>query len=171
VVRVTASGTLQLDGRIGADGTPGIGLNSGGGSGGSIWLTVGTLSGSGRISGNGGAGNGLGGGGGGGGRIAISYATNNFSGVVSAFGGAGFVYGGAGTVLYQPTKPQQQNVAQLLVDNGGIYGASSSYFPYSGPTFDLAVQRGALVSFTPAPIRNLVIASNSWLVVSNTTDC
>lgn len=168
VVRLTVSGSLQLDGRIGADGMPGVGLNSGGGSGGSIWLTVGTLAGSGRISANGGAGNGLGGGGGGGGRIAISYATNTFSGLVSAFGGRGFVYGGAGTIYYQPTK---QNIAQLLVDNGGPKGAGSDYSratPYPASAFDLAIQGGAMVVLAPVPIRNLLIASNSWLVVSNT---
>ena len=75
----------------------------GGGSGGSIYLTVGALAGSGVISANGGAGSGSGGGGGGG-RIAVIYtAANTFSGLMSAYGGGGYARGGAGTIYTECT--------------------------------------------------------------------
>jgi hypothetical protein len=58
IIRLTVNGTLQLDGRLSADGLTPLNHNSGGGSGGSIVVSVGTLSGSGLISANGGAGTG-----------------------------------------------------------------------------------------------------------------
>jgi hypothetical protein len=84
---MTVGGALSVNGTISSDGQAGLGEASGGGSGGSVWLTVGSLDGSGVISAVGGAGNGLGGSGGGG-RIALVYQTNNnFTGVLKAWGG------------------------------------------------------------------------------------
>jgi hypothetical protein len=71
--------------------------DSGGGSGGSVWLTAGQLTGGGTITAKGGDGE-LYGGGGGGGRIALYSPMNTFTGTVSVVGGAGAFPGGAGTV-------------------------------------------------------------------------
>ena len=68
---------LPVTGRISARGNAGGSPSAGGGSGGSINLTVGTLAGAGVISADGGAGNALGGGGSGG-RIAMVYNTKGF---------------------------------------------------------------------------------------------
>ncbi|HEX4263717.1 MAG TPA: hypothetical protein VH597_05205 [Verrucomicrobiae bacterium] len=70
-INMTVAGTLSLAGNISANGAPALGLNNGGRSGGSVWLTVGTLTGGGTISANGGPANNLVGGGGGGGRWAV----------------------------------------------------------------------------------------------------
>ncbi len=107
----------------------GFAEGSGGGSGGSVWLTVGTLAGAGTISANGGMGNGFGlwgGGGGGGGRIAIQYGVNLFFGTTSARGGSGSAWGGAGTIY---TKANSQSWGQVLVDNGGQAGTNTTLGP------------------------------------------
>ena len=173
VVRLTVSGNLLVDGNLSANGTPGIGLNSGGGSGGSVWLTAGTLSGSGRITANGGAANGSGGGGGGGGRIALYFGTNNFAGVVSAVGGGGFAWGGAGTIYLQPNipvifAPFPPLAGELIVDNGGPLGATTPLTTV-GSTVNLTVKGGAIAGPFNAPlsIRQLIVASNSWLLATN----
>ncbi len=101
----------------------GTGPSAGGGSGGSLYLTVGTLAGSGSIDASGGAGNGLGGGGGGG-RIAVTYTVNAFSGLMSAYGGGGYAWGGAGTIY---TKANSQSWGQVLVDNGGQAGTNTTW--------------------------------------------
>ena len=96
-IELTVKGALLLDGRISADGSPGLAEGSGGGSGGSISMSVGTLLGGGTISANGGMGSGFGstgGGGGGGGRIGIhvggvQYSGYLFSGAITALGGGG----------------------------------------------------------------------------------
>jgi RHS repeat-associated protein len=96
---------------------------SGGGAGGSIWISTPQLIGSGSLTANGGNGPVVGdrdGGGGSGGRIAVYYATNEFSGRIEVFGGSGFVPGGAGTsFLKSVTQPR----GTLLVDNHGLGGA------------------------------------------------
>ncbi|HUT94718.1 MAG TPA: RHS repeat-associated core domain-containing protein [Thermoguttaceae bacterium] len=76
----------------------------GGGTGGSVYLTVEELWGSGLIAANGGAGGALGeaapGGGGGGGRVAVYYvADSGFSGQIEAGGTPGREPGGAGTIF------------------------------------------------------------------------
>src|ERR1017187_9555119 len=123
-IRLNVTGLLLLDGRISANGNPGL-TDGGGGSGGSVWLTVGTLAGAGTISANGGAGNGFslgGGGGGSGGRVAIQYAVNLFFGATSACGGGGAAWGGAGTVY---SKANNQSWGLVLVDNGGQSGTNT----------------------------------------------
>jgi hypothetical protein len=141
---------LLVNGRISANGGAGVGQGTGGGSGGGVWLTVGTLAGAGTISANGGAGNELGGGGGGG-RVAIQYGVNAFEGGISAYGGGGYAWGGAGTIY---TKANSQTMGQILVDNGGNYGAKTP-IPYLAP-FDLTVQN-----------RAVAYPSSAYLVLSN----
>ncbi|HLP75663.1 MAG TPA: carboxypeptidase-like regulatory domain-containing protein, partial [Candidatus Paceibacterota bacterium] len=82
-----------------ADGNPGFQDNSGGGSGGSIWIKAGKVSGDGIISAEGGSGEFFLGGGGGGGRIAIYSPANTFTGLVSVVGGPGANDGADGTVF------------------------------------------------------------------------
>ena len=157
-IRLTVTGLLQVDGRVSACGLAGTGLSAGGGSGGSIYLTVGTLAGSGLISANGGAGNAYGGGGGGG-RIAVFYAANTFAGLVSAYGGGGYAWGGAGTIY---TKANNQNTGLVAVDNGGQAGTNTSWSATG--IVDVAVKGGAVLTFSGSPrIGNLLIASNGWV--------
>ena len=142
-IRLNVAGMLMLDGRISADGSPGLAEGSGGGSGGSVWLTVGTLTGAGTSPPMAAMGNGFGltgGGGGGGGRIAIQYGMNLFFGASTARGGSGSAWGGAGTIY---TKANSQSWGQVLVDNGGQAGANTSWLPMG--TVDLTVKGGAAV--------------------------
>jgi hypothetical protein len=160
-VLLTVTGTLVLDGRISADGSPGIAGGSGGGSGGSISLAVGTLTGGGTISANGGMGNGfgsMGGGGGGGGRIAIKYGGYLFFGAKTARGGSGSAWGGAGTIY---TKANNQPSGQVLVDNGGQAGTNTTCSTTG--TVDLTVQGGAVVGSPIPQLGTLLVASNGWL--------
>ena len=165
-IRLNVTGLLLLDGRISADGNPGLTDGGGGGSGGSVWLTVGTLAGAGTISANGGAGNGFslgGGGGGGGGRVAIQYAVNLFFGAASAWGGGGAAWGGAGTIY---SKANNQPWGLVLVDNGGQSGTNTSWS--SAGTVDLTVKGGAVVSLPSSQtIGTLLIASNGWISIAN----
>jgi len=165
-LRLNVSGTLLLDGDISADGQEARGLNAGGGSGGSLWLSAGRLAGSGSITANGGAGNNYGGGGGGG-RIAVTYGTNLFSGVISAFGGpgGGGVWGGAGTIYRRANSSQ---LGSVLVDNGGHGGTTPLTTEWSG---DLAIAGRATAVNTLAArnLNNLLIASNSLLLTTNAT--
>jgi hypothetical protein len=151
-------GSLRLDGRISADGLPGISGGAGGGSGGSLRLTVGGLSGTGLLSANGGAGHLPNGGGGGGGRIAVAYQSNAFTGTISARGGAGYVVGGAGSVYL---KANSSSVAQVVFDNGGLRGTNTQ-FVATGTT-DLTIRGGAVAasSYSMISLRNLLIGSNS----------
>ena len=143
-IRLNVTGMLVLDGRISADGGLALAEGSGGGAGGSVWLTVGTLTGAGTISANGGMGSGFGlygGGGGGGGRIAVQYGMDLFFGVTSARGGSGSAWGGAGTIY---TKANSQSWGQVVADNGGQAGTNTTWT--SSGTLDLTVRNGAVVS-------------------------
>ncbi len=102
-LELNVTGTITIDGTLSADGSNGNyygGADSGGGSGGSVWITSGTLSGSGVISSHGGNGDretiAFGGGGG---RIDVSGTTDDFSGTKSVYGGTGFADGEDGTII------------------------------------------------------------------------
>jgi len=90
-IELTVHGTLLLNGQLNANGKPG----AGGGSGGSVWLTVGRLIGEGSIDADGGA-TGTWQGGGSGGRIAIYSGVNDFGGTTTANGGSSGTVGLAG---------------------------------------------------------------------------
>ena len=162
-LKITVTGTLTLNGRISANGADAFGQGSGGGSGGSVWLTAGTFTGTGTISADGGAGDFPDGGGGGGGRIAIDYGTNQFTGAISVFGGEGFVNGGAGTIY---TKENDMQFGAVVVDGGGSNGAGTP-LPQI-PTSDLTVTGGAMAIYSNSfpSIHNLVVASNSSVIIS-----
>src|ERR1017187_5409194 len=161
-VRLTVTGSLQLDGIISANGTAGFGTGGGGGSGGGIWITAGTFAGLGNISANGGAGVPSAGGGGGGGRIAITYNTNSFSGNISAVGGGGAYLGGAGTLYF---KTNSQQYAQLIFDNGGNLASTNTTFTSDTSSVNVTIRNGAIVQ-TPSSfwtMHNLLIRSNAML--------
>jgi len=161
-IRLTVTGTLQMDGTISANGGNGSGTGGGGGSGGSIWLTVGNLSGAGAIMANGGSGVDSIGGGGGGGIIYISCNNNFFAGNASAYGGGGANWGGAGTVLIQPSG---QN-GQLILDNSGHPGTSTLL--QSASSADLTLRNGAVGLISgPLTFGNLLVSSNAWLLMTN----
>ena len=92
---------LHLDGEIRVDGMRGLAEDSGGGSGGSLWLHAKGVLGNGLMSANGGDGNRLGGGGSGG-RIALYLKQKlSFEGKMLAVGGKGPGFGSAGTIFIQ----------------------------------------------------------------------
>ena len=105
-LRLTVNGTFALDGRLSADGLPAVGPASGGGSGGSLYLTAGILTGAGTISAAAvrairpmavaaaGAAS-----------RSIMAPTSSVEGF-SPCGGSGAVIGGAGTVYMAPNKGQ-----------------------------------------------------------------
>ena len=159
VVNLVAHGIMRIDGLVSADGADGLNPQSGGGSGGSVWLSGQSVLGSGVISANGGSGEPADGGGGGGGRIAVYSATNSFAGTVSARGGAGFVRGGAGTIYTASTGVSTN--ASVLVDNGGRQGAKT-LLTASEP-IALTIAGGAAVQPSLSSLLDrLVIQSNSW---------
>ena len=128
-VRLSVAGVLTVDGHLSAKGTDGAvngSYGTGGGSGGSIYLTVGTLAGAGVIAANGGSGP-VPGGGGGGGRIAIYRHTVAGPVTVSigAYGGSGYQVGGFGSIYlatnmlplevsaFSPTGTLRQSVSSV----------------------------------------------------------
>ena len=135
---------------------------SGGGSGGSIWLTVGTLSGAGSITANGGSGAGSLGGGGGGGRIYVSSSNNSFTGTLAAYGGGGANWGGAGTALIQTTELNDQQV----LDNGGHVRCQHAV-AIREPDEPDSAQRGNWMALGSLSLANLLVGSNGWLQISN----
>jgi hypothetical protein len=98
-VRLSVGGKLTVDGSLTASGNAGLQDDSGGGAGGSLWVSASQLIGSGNILAAGGSGDLYGGGGGGGGRIAIYSPANTFTSLVSVAGGAGATPGQTGTVF------------------------------------------------------------------------
>ncbi|HEY5915056.1 MAG TPA: hypothetical protein VJA21_31060, partial [Verrucomicrobiae bacterium] len=171
VVRLIVSNVLTLNGRITANGISATNSNSGGGSGGSVWIDVATFLGTGAISADGGGGNGFGGGGGGG-RVAINPATNLFGGTITAYGGAANTQvGGAGTVFFlRPDILTPASApAELVLDNGGRSGTNSGLL---GPlplslyriTFRGAASAGLASTMV---VGNLEIGPNCWVFVSN----
>ena len=162
---LAVNGTLRVDGKISADGVVSTGLNSGGGSGGSVWLSVGTLSGTGTISANGGAGNNVGGGGGGG-RVAVSCRTNSYSGAFAARGGAGGHFGGAGTICLPvfgpPTLPPGQQV-QVIIDNGGTRGTNTLLSGLPSSAIVTVNSGGSATLQGSTSVASLTISSNAVL--------
>ncbi|WP_413581061.1 beta strand repeat-containing protein [Bdellovibrio sp. HCB288] len=100
-LKLTVSGTLQVNGNISANGSAGSTTNDGAGAGGSLWLVVGTINGAGSLTANGANSGGSYAGGGGGGRIYVRYTTNNYTGSATALAGTGGTpVATVGTVLF-----------------------------------------------------------------------
>lgn len=166
-LRMTFSGqnnSLIVNGTLSADGLGGQ-LNSGGGAGGSLWLSPSILTGSGKITAHGGPGNGSAGGGGGG-RISINYASNSFTGTITAYGGPGGVAGGAGTIYLRPNNVA---IGQVILDNGGFIGTNtpiSSAYSFPTPRYDLTLTGAAsALVFTSQQLSNLTVTANSVITM------
>ncbi len=166
-LELTVTGVLTLGGKLSANGTTGPGEGSGGGGGGGIWVSAGMLTGNGNMTANGGAGQLPYGGGGGGGVIQVTSASNQYTGTITAHGGAGATAGGAGAVYGLLVRG---GVGQVIIDNGGLSGTNT---PFSGVEevnqYDLTITNGAITvvsQYLNGTIRNLVIGSNSFFMVS-----
>lgn len=120
-IHLAVAGTLGVDGLISASGSDGIQDDSGGGAGGSIWITAGKIRGGGALAANGGDGDLYGGGGGGAGRIAVYSPMNTFTGSVSVVGGDGASPGGAGTFFSSSVLPGLSVISQT--PNGVVSNA------------------------------------------------
>jgi hypothetical protein len=118
-LRLNVGGVLTVDGEITANGEPGLQDNSGGGSGGSIWVTAGALAGGGQFAADGGAGDLYGGGGGAGGRIALYSYADVFFGLAAASGAGGESTGSGGTLYLNSVPPLQvlSNSPSGIVNN------------------------------------------------------
>ena len=189
--------TLQLDGKIVADGGGPQGGYAAGGSGGSILLTVSTLTGSGQIlaaGGNGYYGDTTGAlhvGSGGGGRIAV-YASDmsgfnlanitapGGSGTSSADGGPGTIYldntsTNTKTLIVDATGGPADIVTPLDISAGGVTAlvvrnrAQATLQPVVTPA-SLTVANGASLSFSSATIQgSTTISGGAFVAAANTT--
>ncbi len=170
-IRLIVHGDLANNGAILAEGAGAP--NTGGGSGGSIYATLGSLSGNGVISADGGTPDvsslpaGWHAGGGGGGRVALYYSSTAFTGSVSAQGGRGFfdtsvADGGPGSVYVLETGAA---AATLTFDNGGSIGAV--YQPvFARPEADLFMRGAVMVMSDEADgvnVRNLTLGPGTTL--------
>jgi hypothetical protein len=164
-IRLDVAGLAQIDGVISANGLNATNSRSGGGSGGSIWLTAQTLSGAGGIAAQGGNGEPIHGGGGGGGRIAINSITNTFAGTITAFGGLGAQRGGAGTI-YQTSTNFSGTDRSVLVHNGNLAGASSAISLTDGSDLIVSGRAGVEFPTTSQTFGNLFVHSNSWIQIA-----
>lgn len=151
VLRFTVNGRLTLAGTCTANGLNG---STGGGAGGSIWLTVGELAGTGGIGANGGSAYA---GGGGGGRIAIYFTTNSFAGTVTAYGRGSA--GGAGTIYW---KAASASVGTVWLDNAG---AAGNYTPLDASArYQLEMSNAvSVITRQPLLLASLHMAAGTWI--------
>jgi hypothetical protein len=161
-IRLFAGGLVQIGGIISARGANGLNERSGGGSGGSVWISAQTISGAGSMFADGGAGEPSQGGGGGGGRIALYFDTNVFSGIISARGGNGSMVGGAGTIYKRATG----QISDLVLDNTGRRGTNTLVPPTEA--FNVTIKSGAVMSFSGSgTLSSLLVASNAAVSLVN----
>ena len=118
MVRLAASGSVTIDGLVGANGEDGQNQTTGGASGGSVWIMSKSFKGNGVIRASGGSGLFSSSGGGGGGRISIDFDNRTYSGKIEAFGGAGNKEAGGAGTIYLHNK--YRDFKQLIVDNNNI---------------------------------------------------
>ena len=187
---ISAGETLQVNGKILANGEIGYGCSAGAGSGGSLKISTSLLSGTGTVAANGGGGETSGGGG----RIAIYYDTLGSGGSdlngtrnITAFSGHSGVWGSAGTVYLKKTG---QLSGDLYIDDNMPAGQTAPvYSPLTtigfgvvtgvtanALTFDGAypVMPGALVGLTLNPnlkqsVTYLITGNTASLVTVDTT--
>ncbi|MDD5643966.1 MAG: Ig-like domain-containing protein [bacterium] len=167
-VKLTASGTLTVNGTINANAQDSTGEWQAGAAGGSIWLSAATLTGTGTITAIGGQEGNLqyGCGGGGGGRIAIYYTANTFSGTLTARGGYSATgrsdteFGGAGTICFKKTGEEPE----IVIEHGTTYNAYMASTPVAEDFTlkSLAVRSNArLVSTCDFNIGELSVSGNA----------
>jgi hypothetical protein len=165
-LRLRVSGSLTLYGRITANGNDGTFDRSGGGAGGSIWITATSFGGYGFLTANGGMGELFDGGGGGGGRIAINVRNNTFVGPIVALGGYGYNYGADGTVIITnipaPSVIAQTPAGEIsyAVSNVDVtFGSPMNFFTASSSDVTIYTPVGALpnnsVSVVPLDLYTL----------------
>ena len=168
IMRLIVGGALTVNGTISANGAGSPNGFSGGGSGGSAWITAGTIMGIGLFTANGGSGGydwgNAKGGGGGGGRIAV-YAGNLLidDGQINAFGGPGVVGGGAGTVYIESPVGSH---GRLIVSNGAACGATTEFSDEQVFDMDLYVTGCGIVG-PPSGHANLHLIFNGDVEVAS----
>ncbi|MFC1639038.1 beta strand repeat-containing protein, partial [Patescibacteria group bacterium] len=153
-IRIKVSGTMTLNGEISADGMTAQEHFSGGGAGGSVWITADTIAGtSGTVGANGGSGLGSGayGPGGGGGRVALYYTDGDYTNwdyyAVGGDGNGGFVAlddddGGAGTI-YILDEDHADTYGWLFIANGNRTESNFTDLNESFSVDNLDVSEGA----------------------------
>ena len=168
-IKLTVGGTTSLDGTISAKGVNIDGNSTGGGSGGSVWLTTSSLVGSGTIAADGGPGEtvGTGGAGGGGGRISVVLTgSDNFgSAALQAYGGvyptASDLFDGAAGTVYKQTLSQGAGGGTLIVDNNGEVSRRSTYAPpETNAVADELIQAMIIVTNDNS---ELTLSTNIWV--------
>jgi hypothetical protein len=167
-MKISVSGTMNLEGNILARGGAGYGGGYGGGSaGGSVWITTENLTGSGLISVNGGNGDDeLRSGSGSGGRIALYYTDKSgYTGSVTAYGGtvgsAQAQRGSAGTIYL---KGNTQTHGDLIIDNNGVSGANTE--AAENTTFDnITIQNGG--NYTVTETHTITLNASSMATTSD----
>ena len=181
VLMLTVAGTTTVAAAATISANGGLGVNSGGGAGGSLFLTTGWLSGNGVLRAQGGDGGAGQGGAGGGGRLAVilTGAGSDFS----TWGGSNTVYGGQGAnkaaagTLYKRTSEEAVGVGTVSVNNGDIItNVSFTCLPaFTNSTENLSKtkwtlqNKGKVGLLTNAAIWSLTLNTNSYLEVAGYT--
>ncbi len=143
IINIVVSGSLYLDGVIGADGATGTYGGAwgggGGGAGGSVNIQTSTLTGAGFITARGGGGVSSSGSGGGGGRVAIRYSSlGTFSlsnlivsgGLKSGSGNSGST-GTTYTLLMNQTPSDPTSLGPTALVNGSTTGSTTPTFTFT----------------------------------------
>jgi len=150
-MKLVVSGTLTNNGTISADGGDGAVGNlccaihndsTGGGSGGSVWITTGTISGSGSITAKGGNSPTQvnTGGTGGGGRIVIDPSTSDtYTGsIITSPGYTGYTYGEIGTIVRDtPSSLSNLTIASNTEWTGVVYDMAGNLGSFSFNVFTI----------------------------------
>ncbi len=124
-IRITATGSVVVNGKISANGLDGQAsgaTSGGGGAGGSVWIEADSLSGSGLIEARGGSAADVqyqGGGGGGGRVVVLCTASNTFNGTASVAPGitGSSQDGGIGTIIGPTCRPNAPTVLKQFKSN------------------------------------------------------
>ena len=165
IIRMIGPDRIVIDGTLKADGDSSS--LSGGGSGGSIWITGTEILGHGRISAIGGSA-GDASGGGAGGRISIE--VTDLYGHIQAYGGPGSQHGAAGTVY-----KQYMNLGELsmdvVVDNNNMQTVARTAVINPTSQMTLVLLRQAVLEFISSVNEPLsfqqLLGDNSGLIVVN----
>ncbi len=169
-IELIVSGTTTINGNLSANG---IGSNSAGASGGSIWIQTGILTGSGTISATGSNAQNCGGcgsgGAGGGGRIALYYTTDAFSGTVTVAGGAAYgsgAAGGAGSIF-------SENIYTVTpsVGTGGSISPNTAQTLNSGSTTTFTVTANTGYSISSVTGCGGTLSGNTYTTGAITSNC
>ncbi|CAN5711064.1 hypothetical protein BH11PLA1_BH11PLA1_10680 [soil metagenome] len=136
IIRITSGGPITVDGAILADGAAGIGPETGGGAGGSIWLTAPTISGSGLVAARGAPGCCAYAGGGGGGRIRLETCAPVT--MVVSVAALGPRPGGEGSISTQVSSPSYfvADPASAVICRSGSHTFTPAITPGASPAIE-----------------------------------